>query len=175
MAIVLWFTGLSGSGKTTLAEALKNELNNRGKKAYILDGDVVRNTLHKNFGFSREDIRENNRLIAELAREHGKNHDVVLVPVISPYSEDRAHNRFIVGEGYVEVFVDCPLSVCEDRDVKGLYKKARAGEIKNFIGVSELHPYERPENPDIVIKTHEKGIDESVDELVKEILKSEHE
>ena len=166
----MWFTGLSGSGKTTLAEALKNELEQRGKSVCILDGDVVRSTLHKNLGFSREDIRENNRLIAGLALERGATHDMVLVPVISPYREDRKTARFIIGEGFLEVFIDCPLSICENRDAKGLYKKARAGEIENFIGVSESNPYERPENPDIVVRTHEKDIDKNISELLEFII-----
>ena len=165
--VVLWFTGLSGSGKTTLAEAFAKVLTESGKTVVIIDGDDVRDKRKKPLGFSREDIRENNRLIAELAREKKKEHDIVLVPVISPYAEDREQNRTIVGDGYIEVFVDCPLGVCIGKDVKGLYKKALAGEIENFIGVSPTTPYEPPEVPDIILKTGELSVEESVEIIIK--------
>ena len=136
IGVVLWFTGLSGSGKTTIAQALQKELERIGKTIIMLDGDAVRETRTRHLGFSREDIRENNRIIAELAKEKSAECDVVIVPIISPYREDRAMARGIVGENFLEIFIDCPLSVCEVRDAKGLYKKARAGEIENFIGMS---------------------------------------
>ncbi|MBI2047953.1 MAG: adenylyl-sulfate kinase [Parcubacteria group bacterium] len=169
MSAVLWFTGLSGSGKTTFAKTFAEELTKQGKDVCIIDGDEARDKREKLLGFSREDIRENNRLIAELAREKSKIHDVVLVPVISPYVEDRRESRFIVGDGYIEVFVDCPLEICEKRDAKGLYKKARNGEIENFVGLSELSPYEKPINPDIVINTNETTIEEGVGKLLEAI------
>lgn len=169
MPLVFWFTGLSGSGKTTLADAFAKALKKNGKGICIIDGDDVRYKRKTPLGFSYENIRENNRLIAELARERSKTHDVVLVPVISPYAEDRASNRTIVGGGYIEVFVDCPLEICEKRDVKGLYKKARAGEIENFIGVHASNPYEKPISPDIVINTSKTTIEEGVKQLLEAI------
>lgn len=167
--IVLWLTGLSGSGKTTIAEALRKELEVKGKRVCVIDGDAVRNAHERHLGFSREDIRENNRRIAELAREKSASHDVVLVPVIAPYREDRVRNREIIGETYTEVFVDCPLAVCEKRDVKGLYKKARAGEIANLIGVSIAHPYEKPIAPHVVIDTSKVAVGEGVAMILKYI------
>ncbi|HEY4486818.1 MAG TPA: adenylyl-sulfate kinase [Candidatus Paceibacterota bacterium] len=171
MGVVLWFTGLSGSGKTTIAEALKKELVELGKNVFVLDGDVVREKRNRHLGFSREDIRENNRIIAELAKEKSVASDMVLVPVISPFREDRSAARAHIGDNFLEVFIDCPLSVCEARDVKGLYKKARAGEIENFIGLSELLPYERPVNPDIIIETdNDKEKEESVELFIEELV-----
>ncbi len=166
MSIVLWFTGLSGSGKTTIAHALEKELGTKGKSVAVLDGDVVRATFHKHLTFSREDIRENNKLTAELAKKKMGEVDVVIVPIISPYAEDRAMVRSLVGNGFVEVFVDAPLDVCFQRDVKGLYKKALAGEIKDFIGVATTHPYEKPEKPDIRIDTTTLSVEESIQLLL---------
>src|SRR3989338_10462547 len=162
MSLVLWFTGLSGSGKTTIARALRKELEAMGKSVAMLDGDAVRETRTRDLGFGREDIRENNRIIAGLAKEKSAERDVVIVPIISPYREDRTMARGIVGENFLEIFIDCPLSVCEASDAKGLYKKARAGEIENFIGMSELSPYERPAHPDIIIDTDKMSIEEGV-------------
>jgi len=170
MKTILWFTGLSGSGKTTIARGLQKKLEGLGKATYILDGDMVRMTLNKSLGFERKDIRENNHLIAKLAKEKSKKYDIVLVSIISPYKEDRMMAREIVGKNFLEVLVDCPLSICEERDVKGLYKKARAGKIKNFIGLSKLSPYERPYKPDIVVHTdrmdEKKSVTVILDELV---------
>lgn len=164
MRIVVWFTGLSGSGKSTIAEALKKKLQQQNKSVEILDGDVVRNTIHKKFSFSREDIRENNKLIAELARKSTV--DIVLVPIISPYREDRMMAKSIIGKEFVEVFINCPLEQCIKKDVKGLYKKALAGEINDFIGIATSNPYEYPENPDIEIKTDVLSVDESVHKIL---------
>jgi len=164
---VLWFTGLSGSGKTAIALKLKELLESRGKSVALIDGDDIRKEKHKHLGFSREDIRENNRLIANLALEREKEFDVVLVPIISPYREDRASASSIIGRGFTELFVNAPLEICIERDVKGLYKKALRGEIENFIGLSPSSPYEPPEKPDIEIKTAELNIDESVDGVLK--------
>jgi len=170
MGKVIWFTGLSGSGKTTIALELKKKLEDSGKKVEILDGDIVRDTLHKNLGFSREDIKENNRLIAELAKERAPSNDFVLVPIISPYKEDRVMVRSIVGENFKELFINASLDECIKRDVKGLYKKALAGEINNFIGVAESNPYERPDTPDLEIDTHNSSVGESVKDLVSKII-----
>lgn len=162
---IVWFTGLSGSGKTTIAQHLKERLEAEGEKVDLLDGDEIRNTLHKQLGFSREDIRENNHKIAELACERAKNFDVVLIPIISPYRADRAHAREIVGRGFIEVFVNTPLKICIERDVKGLYAKARRGEITDLIGMSEVNPYEPPERSDIEIPTDHLSVEESVARL----------
>lgn len=153
MGIVLWFTGLSGSGKSTIAHGLKERFEAMGKRVDVLDGDVIRNKLHKHLGFSREDIRENNRLIAELAKKKSIHTDIVLVPIISPYTEDREMARSIVGSNFVELFLNCPLDTCIERDVKGLYKKALAGEIDNFIGIHDSNPYEPPTHPDVELRT----------------------
>ena len=166
MGIVVWFTGLSGSGKTTIAAAVKKELLERGQRVCLLDGDEVRRVRHRHLSFSREDIRENNRLIAELAKEQQLSHVFVLVPIIAPFRQDRAMARRIIGGQFLEVFIDCPLRVCAERDVKGLYQKARAGEINNLIGVSATNPYEPPLAPDGVIKTGEMNIGSSVKALL---------
>lgn len=166
MGTVIWFTGLSGSGKTTIAERLKKELEAMGKIVSILDGDVVRGTLNKHLGFSRADIKENNRLIAELARKKIKQFDFILVPIISPYREDRAMAKGIIGKNFIELFVSTSLKTCITRDVKGLYKKALSGEIKDFIGVSKSNPYESPLNPDFELNTESLNLDESLTRLV---------
>ncbi len=159
---ILWFTGLSGSGKTTLASALQESLLRHGKTVEILDGDAVRSGVHRHLSFSREDIRENNRRLAELAKVSAEGHDFVIVSVIAPFKEDRAVSRQIVGGDFLEVFLNCPLEVCVSRDVKGLYKKARSGEISNFIGVSKTHPYEAPESPDLMLYTATESKEESL-------------
>jgi len=153
-AIVLWFTGLSGSGKTTISIALKKELENIGKVVDILDGDVVRKMLHSNLGFSREDIRENNKLIAELAKKRLNTCDFILVPIISPYRQDRIMARNVIGnDNFIELFVKTPVEECIVRDPKGLYKKALSGKIENFIGISDSNPYEEPDCAEIEVDT----------------------
>lgn len=171
MCTVIWFTGLSGSGKTTIALKLKSELESKGNIVDILDGDVVRCTLNKHLGFSREDIKENNRLIAELAKEKIKSADFVLVPIISPYQEDRSMAKSIIGDSFIELFVDASLKTCIGRDVKGHYKKALKGEIKDFIGVSESNPYEPPTNPHIEVKTDKENVEGSVNNILKQLTK----
>ncbi|MFY9493281.1 MAG: sulfate adenylyltransferase [Minisyncoccia bacterium] len=167
---VIWFTGLSGSGKTTLAEAFKKDMEFLGKKAEIIDGDVVRSTLNRHLGFSREDIRENNRFIAGLARKKIAECDYVLVPVISPFKDDRSLAKGIIGpDRFTELFVDCPVSECSNRDTKGLYRKAEAGEIKNLIGVSEGYPYEVPENPSITLHTSKMSVNECLNIIKKHL------
>ena len=171
-AIVLWFTGLSGSGKTTISIALKKELEDIGKNVDILDGDVIRNLLHSDLGFSREDIRENNRLIAELAKKRLNNYDVILVPIISPYKNDRMMARNIIGnKNFIELFVKTTIEKCIARDPKGLYKKAMNGEINNFIGISEDNPYEEPLSADIEVDTGEAFKSESVQNILKSLKK----
>lgn len=164
---VIWFTGLSGSGKTTLALALKKELEDRGKSIEILDGDLVRDTINKHLGFSREDIRENNLIMMGLAKEKMKDFDFVLVPKISPYKEDRGKARSFMGNNFMELFINAPLQECINRDVKGLYQKALAGEIKDFVGIAEINPYEKPESPDLEIKTNQSSVEESVAQILQ--------
>jgi len=167
---VLWFTGLSGSGKTTIALELKKELESLNKKVKILDGDEVRTTLHRHLGFTPADIRENNRLITELCLDYSSNFDFILVPIISPFKDSRERARKILGNNFIELFVNCPLEECIRRDVKGHYKKALAGEIKNFIGVAKENPYEPPENAEIVIGTEKESIEHSVAKIIKYLL-----
>ena len=160
---VIWFTGLSGSGKSTIANSLKEKLEFFGKSVIIVDGDIVRNSFNKHLGFSREDIRENNSIISEICKEHQNKFDYILVPIISPFKEDRQMASALIGEDFIELFINSSLEVCKERDVKGLYKKAVAGEIENFIGISA--PYEAPENPNISVKTDEESLDESIDKI----------
>ncbi len=159
-AVTLWFTGLSGSGKSTLAHAVENALFEKGCRTYVLDGDNVRHGLNKNLGFSPEDRTENIRRIGEVAKLFNEAGVLALTAFISPYREDRDAARAISGDGnFFEVYVKCALDVCEERDPKGLYKKARAGEIPEFTGISA--PYEEPTKPEIVVDTGEQSLDES--------------
>jgi adenylylsulfate kinase len=165
---ILWFTGLSGAGKSTVANALEQALYQRGYHTYLLDGDNVRHGLNKNLGFSAEDREENIRRIGEVAKLFVDGGTIVLTAFISPYRRDRELVRELVEEGeFIEVFVDTPLNVCEDRDPKGLYKKARAGEIKGFTGIDD--PYEAPERPEITLHTDQKSIEESVVQILEEL------
>ncbi len=149
---LVWTTGLSGSGKSTIAYTLEHALVQRGHLAYVLDGDNIRHGLNKNLGFSAEDRTENIRRIGEVGKLFVDTGVLTVTAFISPYREDRAIARETVGEGnFFEVFCDTPLEVCEERDPKGLYKKARAGEIKGFTGIDD--PYEAPEKPELVIDT----------------------
>eukprot|EP00793_Prasinoderma_coloniale_P004393 PRCOL_00000153-RA len=155
---VLWFTGLSGSGKSTLAYTVEHALANRGKLAYVLDGDNIRHGLCKNLGFSAEDREENIRRIGEVSKLYADTGVITLVSFISPYRGDRDAVRALMPEGdFVEVYMKIPLSVCEDRDPKGLYKAARAGKIKGFTGIDD--PYEEPLTPEIQIQVAEEGGD----------------
>jgi adenylylsulfate kinase len=167
-ATLIWFTGLSGSGKSTLAVQLEAELHALGFKTYLLDGDNIRAGLNKDLSFTDEARVENIRRIGEVSKLLLDSGIVVLSAFISPFKADRSQVRDIVGaKNYIEVFVDTPLDVCEQRDVKGLYKKARAGEIKNFTGIDS--PYERPDQADVTIPTHEMGIDDSLTLLLNYI------
>ncbi len=149
---LIWFTGLSGSGKSTIAYTLEHALIQRGHMAYVLDGDNIRHGLNKNLGFSAEDRQENIRRIAEVGKLYADTGIITLTAFISPYLEDRNAARETIGRGdFFEIFCDTPLEVCEERDPKGLYKKARAGEIKGFTGIDD--PYEAPDKPEMVIDT----------------------
>jgi adenylyl-sulfate kinase len=168
--LLVWFTGLSGSGKSTLANALERALFERKVHTYLLDGDNVRAGLNKNLSFSPEDRTENIRRIAEVAKLMLDAGLVVLASFVSPYREDRENVKRIVGYGnFVEIFVNTPIDECERRDVKGLYAKARAGEIKNFTGVSA--PYEAPMVPDIEIDTTKVSVEEAVAVILEFIAK----
>lgn len=148
---VFWFTGLSSSGKSTIANATEHKLHELGYKTMVLDGDNIRMGLCKDLGFSPQDRSENIRRISEVAKLFAESGTIVLTAFISPYREDREMARSIIGPDFIEIFVDTPLDVCEARDPKGLYKKARAGEIKGFTGIDS--PYEAPLRPDMIIDT----------------------
>lgn len=159
----IWFTGLSGSGKSTIAVALEQALHSLGKLSYRLDGDNVRLGINKNLGFSEEDRKENIRRIGEVAKLFGDAGTIALSSFISPYKEDRDEVRALHEAAelkFVEVFVDCPLEVAEKRDPKGLYEKARAGQIKNFTGIDD--PYEAPLKPEIHLRTDEMTVEQEV-------------
>lgn len=160
-AKLIWFTGLSGSGKSTLAVQLEAALFAKGFTTYLLDGDNIRAGINKDLSFTDADRIENIRRIGEVSKLMLDSGIIVLSAFISPFQADRDQVRKIVGaEHYIEVFVDTPLEVCEQRDVKGLYKKARAGEIKNFTGIDSA--YEIPANPDIIIQTHVLNVNDSL-------------
>ena len=161
---VLWFTGLSGSGKSTIANAVEQLLFESGYKTYTLDGDNIRQGINKGLTFTAEDRAENLRRIAEVAKLFVDSGQICMAAFVSPTRADRKIVKNIIGDkDFIEVFVDTPLEVCEKRDVKGLYAKARKGEIKNFTGISA--PYEAPENPQIQVKTENKSIEDSAKEV----------
>ena len=167
----IWFTGLSGSGKSTVAVALERKLFTMGKLSYRLDGDNVRLGINKNLGFSEEDRTENIRRIGEVAKLFGDAGVITLSSFISPYRADRDEVRALHEEAelkFVEVFVDCSLDIAESRDPKGLYKKARAGQIKNFTGIDD--PYEAPQSPEIHLKTDEMTLDQEVEMIIEYLL-----
>ncbi len=163
---LIWLTGLSGSGKTSLALRLEHYLFQHGYKAFLLDGDNVRNGLNKDLGFTEEDRKENLRRIGEVAKLMLNAGLVVICAFISPYKTERDAIKKIAGEErFIEVYVNCPLNVCEERDVKGLYAKARKGIIPNFTGISA--PYEMPLNPDVEVKTAEESAEESLSKMIQ--------
>jgi len=166
-ARTIWFTGLSGSGKSTLANEVEKRLVAMGKHTMLLDGDNVRMGLNNNLGFSDEDRVENIRRIAETAKLMNDAGLIVLTAFISPFRKDRRNANKIIGDDYIEVFVSTPLEECEKRDVKGLYKKARDGVIKEFTGISS--PYEEPKNPSITVDTTNRSLNESVDLVMKQL------
>jgi adenylylsulfate kinase len=164
--MVLWYTGLSGSGKSTLANAVEERLYQLGSLTYVLDGDNVRYGLNKNLGFSPEDREENIRRIGEVARLFCDAGVLTMTAFISPYKKDREQARELIGpERFVEIYCSADFDACAKRDPKGLYKKALAGEIKNFTGLDA--PYEAPDNPQLIVPTHKIPIDASVDVVIK--------
>ena len=166
--VTVWLTGLSGSGKSTLAVAAERLLVSRGRLAYVLDGDNIRHGLNKNLGFGPADRSENIRRIGEVAKLFTDAGVIVFTSFISPYRSDRDSVRALLAEGdFIEVFVDASVETCEGRDVKGLYKKARAGEIKEFTGISA--PYEAPLRPELVLDTNRQTVDESVGAIVRHL------
>ena len=165
--VTVWFTGLSASGKSTVATLVDLKLTDMGVHCYVLDGDNVRHGLNRDLGFSPEDRTENIRRIGEVARLFTQAGIVNLTAFISPYRQDRDINPEIQAEGdFIEVFVNSALAVCEERDPKGLYARARAGEIKNFTGIAEAAPYEAPSAPELVLDTHRETPDESADHVI---------
>jgi adenylylsulfate kinase len=162
--VTVWFTGLSGAGKTTITRAVEQKMRSQGYQVEILDGDIIRENLTKGLGFSKEDRDENIRRIGFVAHLLTRNNVIVLVSAISPYRDIREEVRQKIGN-FVEVYVNAPLAVCEDRDVKGLYRKARSGEIKNFTGVSD--PYEPPLQAEVECHTDQETLEESVGKVFR--------
>ena len=164
-SFVLWFTGLSGSGKSTIANRVEQELFKKGLKTYTLDGDNIRTGINRGLGFTEEGRHENLRRIAEVAKLFVDAGIITIGAFVSPLEKDRELIKNIMGENdFIEIFVDTSLEECERRDVKGLYKKARAGEIKNFTGIDA--PYEAPKHPDILIETEKESIEEAVQKVI---------
>ncbi len=169
--VTVWLTGLPSSGKSTIAFTLEHALTERGRLAYVLDGDNIRHGLNKNLGFSPEDREENIRRIGEVAKLFTDAGAIAITSFISPYKADRDKVRALLAAGdFIEVFIDCPVAVCSDRDPKGLYKKAMAGEIKNFTGVNA--PYEAPDKPELVIHSDQCSGQEAAVMLLELLEKS---
>ena len=163
--VALWFTGLSGSGKSTLAQEVECRLFKRGCHTYVLDGDNVRHGLNSDLGFSEDDRQENIRRLSELVRLFTDASVIVLTAFISPFRQDRHQARSLLNKGdFIEIFCKCELQACMERDPKGLYKKARSGEIKEFTGISS--PYEEPKNPEIVVYTDREPVEECVNKII---------
>ncbi|MEY7999004.1 adenylyl-sulfate kinase [Clostridium sp. Mt-5] len=162
--MLIWFTGLSGSGKSTIASALETRLHDIGRLTYLLDGDNVRYGLNSNLGFTKEDRVENIRRISEVCKLFVDSGIITIAAFVSPFKADRNKIRNLLGKDFIEVYVDCPLEVCESRDPKGIYKKARKGEIKNFTGIDS--PYELPDNPEIVIYTQSNSTEQCVNKIL---------
>lgn len=167
-ALVIWMVGLSGSGKSTIARALENQLHSEGYLTALLDGDNLRTGINNNLGFSEEDRTENIRRAAEVSKLLASNGVITICSLISPTAQIREMAKQIIGDKYCEVFINCPLEVCEKRDVKGLYAKARKGEIKSFTGIDS--PFENPENPDVELDTAGNSAEENLNELLNYIL-----
>lgn len=164
-AIVAWFTGLSGAGKSTLAKKLADDLKSKRITTLILDGDQVRSQYHVNLGFSKEDILENNRLIAELCKNYISQYDVIIVPIISPYASGRDYARELISSSFYEIYIHAPKEELVRRDTKGFYKKSLAGQMDNLIGFSKNNIYETPKKPDLIINTERETPDQSAEIL----------
>jgi adenylylsulfate kinase len=168
-SVMLWFTGLSGAGKSTLAHAVEEHLHQNGCRTFTFDGDNVRHGLCSNLGFSNEDRVENIRRVGEMAKLFLEAGVIALTAFISPFRSDREKVRSLVPHGeFLEIYCRCPLEICEERDVKGLYKRARAGEIKNFTGISS--PYEEPVDPELVVETGSLSLQDCVAQVVEFLL-----
>lgn len=166
---ILWFTGLSGAGKSTLAHAVEERLVQMGCRTFVFDGDNVRHGLCADLGFSEKDRAENIRRIGEMAKLFTEAGVIALTAFISPFRADRRRVRDLVAEGdFFEIYCHCPIEVCEERDVKGLYRRARAGEIPAFTGISS--PYEEPENPELVVETGTRPLEQCVDQVIAALL-----
>ena len=170
--VVLWFTGLSGSGKSTVANAVEQKLNQLGRLTYLLDGDNVRSGLCADLSFSDQDRQENIRRVAHVAKLFWDANLITLVSFISPFRAERRLARDLIGADFIEVFVDTPLELCEQRDPKGLYKKARQGLIPEFTGITS--PYETPEHPEITLKTGEESLDICVERVLSHLRAKKH-
>jgi len=163
-SVIIWFTGLSGAGKSTLAQATEERLHQMASRTFVLDGDNIRHGLCVDLGFSVQDRVENIRRVGEIAKLFLDAGVIVLTAFISPFKADRARVRSLAGDDFLEVYCDCSLEVCEERDVKGLYRRARTGEIKDFTGISS--PYEVPDNPELRINTAALSLEASVDQVI---------
>ena len=166
--VVLWFTGLSGSGKSTIANTVEKKLFRAGRLTYLLDGDNLRYGLNNDLGFSLKDRTENIRRIAEVGKLFVDSGIITLAAFISPIIEDRENARNIIGDRYIEIFVDCPIDVCMNRDPKGLYRKAKIGEIKDFTGIDS--PYERPVSPDMVVHSDTQSVEKCAEDVIKYLI-----
>jgi adenylylsulfate kinase len=163
---VLWFTGLSGSGKSTVCHVVEERLHQQDCRTFVMDGDNVRHGLCGDLGFSNEDRKENIRRIGEVSKLFVETGTIVLTAFISPFREDREKVRGLMPHGdFLEIYVDCPIDVCESRDVKGLYKRARAGEVNEFTGISS--PYESPRKPELTVNTDQQTLEESVEFVIQ--------
>jgi adenylylsulfate kinase len=166
--VIIWFTGLSGAGKSTLAHAVEEKLHQMGCRTFVLDGDNVRHGLCRDLGFSNQNRMENIRRVGEVAKLFMEAGVIVLTAFISPFRADREHVRDMVGNSdFIEIFCDSTIQVCENRDVKGLYKKARAGEILEFTGITS--PYERPDKPEVIVETGRLPLTECVDTVMESL------
>lgn len=171
-SVIVWYTGLSGSGKSTVAHAVEEELHQAGCRTFVFDGDNVRHGLCVNLGFSEEDRHENIRRIGEMAKLFIEAGVIAMTAFISPFRADREGVRALVSENdFIEIYCDSALEICEERDVKGLYKRARAGEIKNYTGISS--PYEAPENPDLILDTAGDSVETNVEKVLN-LLEERH-